>query len=101
MEFKNNLLNDYLDKEGILHIYSRPHHPQTNGCLERYHHEVKLFMKKYLDKKENFNDEDIEQALDEYIIYHNKTIKSSTRYAPDDIRDLEDLQLIAHTLLIK
>ena len=99
LEFKNNLLKEYLDKEGITHIFSLPHHPQTNGCLERYHHEVKLFMKNYLDKMDNFSDEDIEQALDEYIIFHNKTIKSSTKYAPNDIRDLDNPELISHTLI--
>ena len=32
---------------------------------------------------DNFSNEDIEQALDEYIIFHNETIKSSTKYAPN------------------
>ena len=40
LEFKNKLLENYLKNEGIKHIYSRPHHPQTNGCLERYHREL-------------------------------------------------------------
>ena len=48
---------------------------------------------------DNFSDEDIEQALDEYIIFHNKTIKSSTKYAPNDIRDLDNPELISHTLI--
>ena len=60
LELKNKLLSEYLVNEGIKHILSRPHHPQTNGCLERYHWEVKNFMKEYLDNINNFNDTDIE-----------------------------------------
>ena len=51
LEFKNKLLYEYLDKENVKIIHSRHHHPQTNGCLERYHREVHKYMKKYLEKK--------------------------------------------------
>ena len=61
-------------------MHSRPHHPQTNGCLERYHREVHKYMKEYLEKKENFDDVDIEDSLNEYIIYQNKKKKYSTKY---------------------
>ena len=61
---------------------SIPHHPQTNGCLEKYHRELHEFMKNYFDKINNFDDCDFEDALDEYIRYHNSTKKSSTRYIP-------------------
>ena len=45
LEFKNHLLSVFLENEGIVHIYSRVHYTQTNGCLERYHKEVKKFIK--------------------------------------------------------
>ena len=57
----------------IKHILGRPHHPQTNSCLERYHRELHKFIKTYLDNCDNFEDKDIENALDKYIEYHNKT----------------------------
>ena len=94
LEFKNKLLENYLKDEGIKHILSRPHHPQTNGCLERYHRELHKYMKNYLDNIQNFNDNDIENALDEYIRFHNSTKKSSTKYSPNEIRDLDDLSQI-------
>ena len=94
LEFKNKLLENYLKNEGIKHIYSRPHHPQTNGCLERFHRELHKHMKNYLDNYKDFNDSNIENALDDYILYHNNTIKSSTRYTPNEIRDLTDKNLI-------
>ena len=94
LEFKNQLIENYLKNEGIHHVLSRPHHPQTNGCLERYHRELHKFMKNYLDKIKDFEEGDIEDALDEYIRYHNSTKKSSTRYIPNDIRDLDNADLI-------
>ena len=75
MEFKNKLLENYLNNEGIKHILSRPHHPQTNGCLERYHRELHKHMKNYLDKFKLVNDALLERALEDYIIYHNETKK--------------------------
>ena len=94
LEFKNNLIDQYLKDEGIKHVFCRPHHPQTNGCLERYHRELHKFMKSYLDNKKDFGEADIEDALDEYIRYHNSTKKSSTKYIPNEIRDLDDADLI-------
>ena len=37
-----------------------------------------MHMKKYLDNFENIDDEKIENALGDYIIYHNNSEKSST-----------------------
>ena len=51
-------------------------------------------MRNYLDNFENIDDEKIENALDDYIIYHNKTKKSSTKYSPNEIRDLDDPNMI-------
>ena len=100
LEFKNKLVENYFKNEGIKHIFSRAHHPQTNGCLERYHRELHKFMKNFLNEKKNFDDCDNE-ALDEYIRYHNNTNstkKSSTKYTPNEIRDLDDEDLINNIL---
>ena len=52
-----------------------PHHPQTNGCLERYHREVHNYMKNYLEKYEDFGDLEVESAFEEYIYYYNNKKK--------------------------
>ena len=36
MEFKNKIFEEFLNNEDIKHIFCSPHHPQTNGCIERY-----------------------------------------------------------------
>ena len=46
-------------------------------------------MKNYLANFENIDDEKIENALDDFIIYHNNSKKSSTKYSPNEIRDLD------------
>ena len=97
-EFKNRLLENYLEETEIKHVSSRPHHPQTNGCLERYHREVHKLMKNYLDKLNSFNDKDVENALDDYIEYHNKTKKTSTKFIPNEIRDTDNQLLIKEIL---
>ena len=60
-------------------------------------------MKNYLDNFENIDDEKIENALDDYIIYHNNTIKSSTKFSPNEIRDLDDpnqIEIILNNMIV-
>ena len=47
----------------------------------KYHRELHKYMKNYLDNILNFNDNDIENALNEYIRFHNSTKKLSTKYS--------------------
>ena len=57
VEFKNELISDYFDKENIIHKYNRPHHSLTKGCLERHHSELHKFMKQYLLNIGDFNEQ--------------------------------------------
>ena len=92
-EFVNNIIEDYLEKENITIIHSRPRHPKVNGSLERYHAEVHKYY--YYDKEKNdINDDILEEALNNYIQYHNKTVKSSTKYSSDEIRNMCDQEII-------
>ena len=67
LEFRNKLLTDFLNNQSIKHILSRPHHPQANGCLERYHREAHKYMKNYLNNLKHFTDNEVEFALEEFI----------------------------------
>jgi len=55
-------------------------------------------MKNYLDNFNNFDDNKIELSLEDYIIFHNQTIKYSTKYTPNDIRNIDDENLIERVL---
>ena len=94
LEFKNKLIYNYLEKENVKIIHSRSHHPQTNGYIERYHREVDKFIKAYLNNLDSFSDIDIENALNNYIIFHNNSRKTSTKYTSNEIRDITDPHLI-------
>ena len=83
-----------MNEEHIKFVQSRPHHPQTNGCLERYHSEVHKYMYNYLKVFDDFDDEKVNEALCEYILYHNSGKENSTKFCPNDIRDTTDVELI-------
>lgn len=45
-------------------------------------------------KNNDLDDNGLEKALNEYIIFHNNTKKYSTKYFPNEIRDISDNNLI-------
>ena len=69
-EFKNNDMKIYFENEGVKHIFSRPRHPQSNGCVESIHKSVRKYLLIELEtQKEHFN---IEIALSNFLIFYNK-----------------------------
>ena len=50
MEFKNNLMNQYLQQPGIDRIFSAPYHPQRYGKLEVFHKYLKPTLKKLCER---------------------------------------------------
>ena len=91
-EFNNILLKTFLEDNHIKYLRSAPYHPQTNGCCEAVHKEIKTFL---LRKKELLKDSfDIEIALEEAIDFHNNRILKSTGYKPVDLRNVEDKNII-------
>ena len=91
-EFNNVILKTYLDNNNVKYLRSAPYHPQTNGCCEAVHKEIKSYL---LGKKEEKEDNfDLEIEIEEAIEFHNfRTIKS-TGYKPIEIRHIEDKKII-------
>ena len=50
-EFKNLELKIFLENNNITYITSAPYHPQSNGCCEAIHKEIKKFLLDDLAKK--------------------------------------------------
>ena len=50
-EFNNNMLKIYLENNNINYIRSAPYHPQSNGCCEAVHKEIKAYLLDELEKK--------------------------------------------------
>ena len=92
LEFNNHLLKIFLENKNILYLRSAPYHPQSNGCCEAVHKEIKKFLNNYYEKnKYNFN---IEIALEEAIEYHNTRIIDATKYSPIFLRENYDKDLV-------
>ena len=56
----------------------------------------------YLKDIKEFNDEDLENAIFEYIKYHNNKKKSSTKFTPNEIRNInneEQINLIIENMI--
>lgn len=60
-------LKDYLKKKKIIPVHGRPHHPQTQGKIERYHRSMKNVVK--LDNY-YFPDE-LKDAIQQFVQYYN------------------------------
>ena len=70
-EFKNNLMDQVLQKLGIDRIFSAPYHPQSNGKLEVFHKYLKPTLKKLCENDPTIWDKYINQVLASYRITPN------------------------------
>ena len=91
-EFNNQLLKIYLENNHIKYLRSAPYHPQSNGCCEAVHKEIKNYLLVLKEKqKEKF---DLDIAIEEAIDYHNNRKMKSTGYKPADIKDTSNEDVI-------
>lgn len=62
------VLEDYLRMQSIHHIRCSPHHPQTNGKLERFHQTLKTRLNVLVYS----SPEELKRAMAEFIEYYNQ-----------------------------
>ena len=43
-EFKNSILDQYLSKINVRHIFGSPYHPQSQGSVEAYNRTIQDFL---------------------------------------------------------
>lgn len=60
-------LREYLNKKKITPVHGRPHHPQTQGKIERYHRSMKNVVK--LDNY--YCPDELKEAIDQFVLYYN------------------------------
>lgn len=65
--FVSKPLAQYLKSYRMQHVRGRPHHPQTQGKIERYHRSMKSIVK--LDTY--FYPWELEQAIADFVVYYN------------------------------
>ena len=81
-----------MENNNIKYLRSSPYHPQSNGCCEAVHKEVKSYLlrAKHLNK-DKF---DLEISIEDAIDFHNNRVLKSTGYKPVDLRDNNDEMVI-------
>jgi len=79
------VLEDYLRMQSIRHIRCSPHHPQTNGKLERFHQTLKT----RLNVLVYTSPEELKRAMAEFIRYYNheRYPEGIGNVAPADVYD--------------
>lgn len=60
-------LKEYLNSKKITLVHGRPHHPQTQGKIERYHRSMKNVVK--LDNY--YCPDELKEAISEFVRYYN------------------------------
>jgi transposase InsO family protein len=61
------VFEEYLEILGIRHIYCAPHHPQTNGKIERFHETLRARMNLLIYT----SPEELRRTMQEFIVYYN------------------------------
>ena len=91
-EFNNILLKTYLENNNIKYLRSAPYHPQSNGCCEAVHKEIKNYLLRAKElQKDSF---DLEISLEDAIDFHNNRKLKSTGFKPIEIKDCSNEELI-------
>ena len=81
--YVSRAFRDYLGLVGIRHIRAAPHHPQTNGKLERYHQSIKQEVNQVPYEVPS----DLEEAIAGFVDYYNHRCydKAVGNLTPDDV----------------
>ena len=81
--YVSRAFRDYLGLVGIRHIRAAPHHPQTNGKLERYHQSIKQEVNQVPYEVPS----DLEEAIAGFVDYYNhrRYDKAVGNLTPDDV----------------
>ncbi len=65
--YVSRAFRDYLQLVGSRHILAAPHHPQTNGKLERYHQTIKRDVNQVVYEVPS----ELGQEIDRFVEYYN------------------------------
>lgn len=79
-QFQNQLITDYAAAFGIKKVCTTAYHPQSNGAIERIHHTLTEYLKKYVSEKREWN-----ECIAQCQIAYNSTDHEATGYAPFEL----------------
>ena len=81
-EFKNKLVQDFLQKQNIKQVFSTPHTPQSNGGIERANQTLKRLIHKSIELNDNF---DWAKQINKLTNNMNTTIIDKINETPNQI----------------
>ena len=82
-EFKNSILDQYLSKINVWHIFGSPYHPQSQGSVEACNRTIQDFLVSSKDAmRKKF---DLKDAINEFLVYYDGRVHSTTGYAPREV----------------
>lgn len=85
-------LADYLNQVGMDHVRGAPHHPQTQGKIERWHRSMKNVVK----LEHYYSPEQLTYRLEEFVEYYNhqRYHESLSNVTPADVYFGRDQQIL-------
>ena len=82
-EFKNKIIEDFLEEKHIKIIHGMPYNPHSQGVVERFHQTIKdMLYCKYSEEESEFN---LKESLDLVVKKYNNHVHSSTKYTPNAV----------------
>lgn len=81
-EFKNGLMQEFIDTHKINIHYTTPENPQSNGMVERFHSTIIEHLRILKEKKKQFN---VKEEMLYALLAYNHSIHSVTKQKPIDI----------------
>ena len=91
LEYKNSVIKEFCESNKIVHIFSSPRHPQTNGCVEIAHKETRKYILNVLS--ENDKELDLNNILLDANYIHNYNVHTVTKYRPIDLINNTDINI--------
>ena len=90
-EFVNLSVKNLLEKNNIRLINGAPYQPHSQGVVERVHRTIRYsLVAKFIEDTNNFN---LETILPLCVHHYNNTIRSITKFTPNEICDSSDNEL--------
>ena len=82
-ELNNSILDQYLSKINVWHIFGSPYHPQSQGSVEACNRTIQDFLVSSKDAmRKKF---DLKDAINEFLVYYDGRVHSTTGYAPREV----------------
>mgnify|MGYP001569361657 CR=1 FL=1 len=106
-EFISQEFKKLLAGRKIIHVLSKPYHPQSNGRIEKFNKTLKTLISRYMT---HYNTKHYISVLDDLVLNYNTTIHTATRLSPEFVdkhadadvkREINDEQITQNAKLIE